>query len=73
LRVEELARRLLAVLGASVVGESAEESKKTLHRLDYARLLAEAEQAKIAAAGRAEKLKKLQDEQEQRRARRGKW
>jgi hypothetical protein len=72
LRVEELARRLLAEFGAAVAGETADESKKKLHRLDYGRLLAEAEQARQAAAERAERLKKLQDEQEQRRSRRGK-
>ena len=70
--MEELARRLLAGLGAAVAGETADESKNKLHRLDYGRLLAEAEQARRAAAERAERLKKLQDEQEQRRSRRGK-
>lgn len=72
LRVEELARRLLTGLGAAVTGEAAGESKAKLHRLDYGRLLAEAEQARAAAAERAARLKKLQDEQEQRRTRRGK-
>ena len=73
LRVEELTRRLIAELGATVAGESAEESRKKLHRLDYGRLLAEAEQAKLAATERTERLKQLQDEQEQSRTRRGKW
>lgn len=73
LRVEELARRLLAGLGATVQGESVKASRDRLNRLDYARLLAEAERAREAAAGRLEELKKLQDEQEQNRPRRGKW
>jgi hypothetical protein len=72
LRVEELARRLVAGLGAVVAGETADEAKTKLHRLDYGRLLAEAEQARQAAEERAERLKKLQDEQERRRTRRGK-
>ncbi len=72
-RVEEFARRFVAGLGSAVEGESAADSKQRLDKLDYARLLAEAEKAKAAATKRAEKLKKLQDEQEQRRAPRGKW
>ena len=73
LRVEELARRLLAGLGLAVRGETARASRERLERLDYGRLLAEAERAREAAAERMEKLHKLQDEQEQNRARRGKW
>ncbi len=72
-RVEELARRLVAALRATIAGETAEESKKRLHKLDYARLLAEAEKAKEAATERAERLRQLQEQQEQRRGRRGKW
>jgi hypothetical protein len=71
-RLEELTRRFLAAIRASVIGESAEESKKRLHRLDYGRLLAEAEKARESAADRAERLRKLQEEQELRRGRRGK-
>jgi hypothetical protein len=73
LRVEELARRLLAGLGLAVRGESPKGSAERLERLDYGRLLAEAERAKDAAADRMEKLRKLQDEQEARRSPRGKW
>jgi hypothetical protein len=73
LRVEELARRLLAGLGLAVRGETARASRERLERLDYGRLLAEAERAREAAADRVEKLEKLQDEQEKNRARRGKW
>jgi hypothetical protein len=72
LRVEELARRLLAGLGLAVRGESVRASRERLERLDYGRLLAEAERAREAAADRMEKLKKLQDEQELKQAR-GKW
>jgi hypothetical protein len=73
LRVEELARRFLARLGAAVRGESKSESCERLKRLDYERLLAEAERAKTAAADRLQELQRRQDEQEQMRSRRGKW
>lgn len=72
-RVEELARRFLAAIRASINGETAEDSKKRLNKLDYGRLLAEADKAKTAAAERAERLRQLQEQQEQRRGRRGKW
>jgi hypothetical protein len=73
LRVEELARRFIAELGAAVRGESPQVSRQRLARLDYGQLLAEAERAKQAAADRVEQLRKLQEEQEKLRARRGKW
>jgi hypothetical protein len=73
LRVEELARRFIAALGATVRGESPQVSEQRLARLDYGQLLAEAERAKQAASGRVEQLRKLQEEQEKRRPRRGKW
>jgi hypothetical protein len=73
LRAEELARRFVAALGAAVRGESADVSRKRLERLDYGRLLAEAERAQESAKERAAKLRQLQDEQEKRRPRRGKW
>jgi hypothetical protein len=72
-RIEELARRFLAAIRASIAGETAENSKKRLNKLDYGRLLAEADKAKTAAAERAERLRQLQEQQEQRRGRRGKW
>jgi hypothetical protein len=72
-RVEELSRRFVAALRANIAGETAEESKKRLHKLDYGRLLEEAEKARTAAAERAERLRQLQEQQEQRRGRRGKW
>lgn len=52
LRLEELARRFILGLGASVAGEGLEVSKRALERLDYGRLLAEADRAKRAAAER---------------------
>jgi hypothetical protein len=73
LRVEELARRLLAGLGVGVRGESVRASRERLQRLDYERLLAEAERAKQSAADRLAELERLQDKQEQNRPRRGKW
>jgi hypothetical protein len=73
LRVEELARKFAARLGAAVQGESAQESRRRLERLDYERLLNEAERARAAAEKQAQRLRQLQDEQEQNRPRRGKW
>lgn len=49
LRLEELARRFILNLGASVAGETLEASRAALTRLDYSRLIAEAERAKRAA------------------------
>jgi hypothetical protein len=72
-RIEELARLLLVRLGAAVQGEDHNQSRLRLLRLDYARLLAEAEKAKVSAEERMEYLRKLQEEQEARRPRRGKW
>jgi hypothetical protein len=73
LRVEELARKFVAALGAGVRGEAARVSQQRLKRLDYGRLLAEAEQARQSAAERVEKLRKLQEEHQKRGPRRGKW
>lgn len=49
LRREELARRLVLGLGASVAGESLPDARAALERLDYSRLMAEAERARKAA------------------------
>jgi hypothetical protein len=73
LRVEELARRFIAALGAEVRGESEQVSRERLRRLDYGRLLAEAERAKQAAEGRVEEIHRLLDEREKKFPRRGKW
>jgi hypothetical protein len=53
LRLEELARRFVLGLGASIAGESVEASRKALERLDYGRLMAEADRAKRVAADKA--------------------
>lgn len=73
LRVEELARRFVAELGATIDGETPQVSQQRLARLDYGQVLAEAERAKEAAAERVEQLRRLQQERESRRPRRGKW
>ena len=73
LRVEELARRFALRLGFTISGEAERESADRLEALDYARLLAQAERAKISAEDRLEYLKKLQDAELERRRPRGKW
>ena len=72
LRVEEFARNFVARIGAQVMGETPQQSRERLHRLDYARLLEEAEQAKESAEERLEYIRKLQEEQDK-KTRRGKW
>lgn len=73
-RVEELTRAALEGARVAVVGESREQSRVALERLDYARLLAEAEVARRAAEDRMKALKKAQEEEDKkRRAGRGKW
>lgn len=74
LRVEELARAQLGALGIAITGETAAQSTAALQRLDYERLLAQAEQARQAAESRLAQLKQAQDEDEKARGpRRGKW
>jgi hypothetical protein len=73
LRLEELSRRWLHELGASVEGETPEASRDALDRLDYARLLAELDRAKLSAEERLAYLKKLQEEHDAKHPRRGKW
>lgn len=74
LRVEELARDLLARVNAPIEGETREQSRAALERLDYERLLALADQARDAARQRMDYLKKAQEEDDKaRRPRRGKW
>jgi hypothetical protein len=48
LRREELARRLILGLGASIAGETLPDARAALERLDYARLMAEADRARRA-------------------------
>ncbi len=73
LRVEEFARHFLARLGAQVAGETVQQSRERLERLDYEGLLLEAERARESAEGRMDYLRRLQQEQDRRRPRRGKW
>jgi hypothetical protein len=73
LRVEEFARHFLARLGAMFIGETTAQSQERLERLDYGRLLAEAERAKQLGQERMDHLRQLQEEQDLRRRRRGKW
>jgi hypothetical protein len=73
LRLEEFTRRWIFCLGASIKGENTRESAQKLERLDYGRLLSEAERAKKAADERADYLRKLQEEQDKKLAPRGKF
>jgi hypothetical protein len=71
LRAQEFCRHLLAHLGGLVAGETEAESKQRLERLDYARLLAEAERAKMSAEERMAYIRRLQEQRAP--PRRGKW
>ena len=74
MRVEELLRAALAAADIGVAGESPEQSKAALERLDLARVQRLADQAKASAAERMEKLKAAQEaEDAARNPRRGKW
>jgi hypothetical protein len=73
LRLEELSRRWIQSVGALVDGETPEASQAALERLDYGRLLAEVDRAKMSAEERMAYLKKLQEEHDATRPRRGKW
>jgi hypothetical protein len=72
-RLEELARVWLFDLGASIQGEAFELSAERLRRLDYGRLLSEAERAKKAAEERMAALREQQEKAERARTRRSKW
>jgi hypothetical protein len=67
-RLEEFTRRFLARLGATIQGETAEQSRQRLQRLDYEQLLAETERSRASAE---EHWKRV--EERTRRTRRGKW
>jgi hypothetical protein len=73
LRLEELSRRWIQSAGALVEGETPDASRAALERLDYGRLLAELERARMSAEERMAYLKKLQEEHDATRPRRGKW
>jgi hypothetical protein len=72
-RLEELARAWLAALGASIVGEAPAESEERWQRIDYGRLLAEADRAKKEAEQRMAELRERQERAERMRAGRSKW
>jgi hypothetical protein len=72
-RVEELARVWLAALDVAIAGETAAESAERRRRIDYGRLLSEAERAKKEAEERMEELRKKVEEAEKLRAGRSKW
>ena len=67
-----MARRLIALSGASVVGEKPKESAERLALLDYAKLLTQVERSRGSAEERMAYLKKLQEQQESHLGRRGK-
>jgi hypothetical protein len=73
LRREEFVRHFIARLGAPIQDEEPADSRDRLERLDYRQLLAAAERAKVSAAERTEYIRKLQEEQEKRVGRRGKF
>jgi hypothetical protein len=72
-RLEELARAWLAALGAGIVGETPAESEERWQRIDYGRLLAEADRAKKEAEQRMAELRERQEKAERMRAGRSKW
>jgi hypothetical protein len=71
-RVEEFARHFAAQLGVNWHGETSEQSADRLQKIDYKRLLAEAEDAKKSAEERMAALRKKQEEELARRRPRGK-
>lgn len=73
MRREEFVRHFIKQSGAKVEGESEKESEQRLYDLDYKRLLEEASKARNSAQDRVDYLKKLQEEQENKLGRRGKW
>jgi hypothetical protein len=74
LRLEEFARRWAAALALPIRGEAATVSADRLERLDYGRLLGEADRARQDAEGRLEQLRQKAEAQDRRvMPRRGKW
>jgi hypothetical protein len=74
-RAEEFARRLARALGIAFDGEDPSRSAERLSRIDYQRLLAKVDAAKLTAEERMDSLLKQQerDDERIRRVRRGKW
>jgi hypothetical protein len=68
-RAEEFARHFAAHLGVAWRGETPEQSQNRLAQLDYKRLLAEVEKAKLSAEERMEYLRKKQEEAARQRPR----
>ena len=73
LRCEEFARTFIKALGAAILSETPAQSQDRLNRIDYARLCADAERARLSAEDRVQYLRKLQEEQEAKLGPRGKW
>jgi Mg/Co/Ni transporter MgtE len=71
-RAEELARAFVLSLGVAIQGETPAVSRERAERIDYSKLLEEAERAKQSAEARTEEIRKLQETQAMLRAR-GKW
>jgi hypothetical protein len=74
-RAEEFARRLASTLDIAFDGEDPRRSAERLSRIDYQRLLAKVDAAKLSAEERMEALLKQQEQDDDRiqRVRRGKW
>lgn len=74
-RAEEFARRLARALDITFDGEDPRRSAERLSRIDYQRLLAKVDAAKLTAEERMEALLKQQERDDERiqRVRRGKW
>jgi hypothetical protein len=74
-RAEEFARRLAKALDIAFADEDPRRSAERLARIDYQRLLAKVDAAKLTAEERMEALLKQQgqDDERIRRVRRGKW
>jgi hypothetical protein len=74
-RAEEFARRLARALDIPFDGEDPRRSAERLSRIDYQRLLAKVDAAKLTAEERMEALLKQQERDDERiqRVRRGKW
>lgn len=72
LRREEFVRHFVAQIGGEILGEDPADSAERLRRLDYRKLLEEADRARSSAEDRLAYLKKLQQEQESKLGRRSK-
>lgn len=73
IRIEEFARHFAAAFNLKIAGETPQQSRQELHRLDFERLTEEAKRARNSAEEQMEYLRQLQEEEEARRRPRGKW